>query len=253
MISAVILTKDEEDNIIDCIESLSFVDEVIVIDDNSTDRTLELIKNLKDEKIKVFSRSLMDDFSAQRNFGLSKASGEWVLFIDADERIFESLTYEILNSIVENSNYTGFRMKRNDSIWGKLLKHGEAGDTELLRLAKKDAGRWEGNVHEAWKIKGRIGELKNPLMHYPHSTIKEFLREINFYTDIRATQLYKQGIQVYWLSIIFYPVGKFFLNYFLKLGFLDGLEGLVFALMMAFHSFLVRGKLWQLWQEERRK
>lgn len=250
MISAVILTKNEEKNIVDCLESIMWCNEIIVIDDNSQDRTVEIIKNLKNEKINILTRPLENDFSTQRNFGHKRAREEWVLFIDADERVTEGLRYEI-EYLLSSENLLeqkmrGFYVRRIDVMWGKELRYGEMGNVKLLRLAKRNAGKWEGKVHERWKIEGLIGKLKNPFLHYPHQTISELLKEINFYTDIRARELHRQVIRAYWTSIILYPLGKFLLNYFLKKGFLDGIPGLIIAIMMSFHSFLVRGKLWFL-------
>ncbi len=247
MISAVVLTKNEEKNIAECLAGLSWCDEVIVIDDNSTDKTQEIARKMNAQ---VFAHSLNNDFSQQRNFGLEKAKGEWVLFVDADERVSSALWYEIMAHTNDPVNkHAGFYLKRTDVLWGKELRHGEIGTIKLLRLAKKDAGSWHGKVHEAWKIKGNTLVLNKPLLHYPHNTVETFLKEINFYTDLRAEELYKKKIKVFWWSIILYPKAKFLLNYILRRGYKDGLQGLVFALMMSFHSFLVRGKLWMLWQK----
>ncbi len=250
MISAVVLTKNEENKIIDCLESLVWCDEIIVIDDFSDDRTVELIENLKNKKIIVFRRRLLDDFSQQRNFGLEKASNNWALFVDADEQISPSLQYEILSHLTSPlQNYAGYFMPRRDVMWGRVLNHGESGATRLLRLAKKSAGKWKGIVHERWIIKGQTGELVNPLLHLPHQTLHEFLREINYYTSLRASELYKNRSKSSFWSIILYPKTKFVVNYFVKMGFLDGIEGLQLAIIMSFHSFLVRAKLWLLWQK----
>lgn len=252
-ISAIILTKNVEKNIVDCVRTVFFCDEIIIIDDESEDRTIEITKNLRREKIKIFSRSLEDDFSAQRNFGLSEAKGEWVLFVDADERVTNKLKNEIIyltRCSDRGQQLNGYFVKRRDFMWGRELKHGETGNIDLLRLAKKDAGRWVGSVHEAWKVKGNVGNLKNPLYHYPHQNIAEFLRKINYYTDLRAKELYEKKIMVKWWSIILYPKIKFLTNYFFKTGFLDGVPGLIHALMMSLHSFLVRSKLWLLWQRK---
>jgi glycosyltransferase involved in cell wall biosynthesis len=247
MISVVILTKNEEENILDCLESVLWCDEIIVVDDYSTDRTIEVIKNFSSGKVKIFQHNLDNNFSNQRNFAISKASYEWILFIDADERVSTDLREEINAVIIDQSHkrdIDGFYIKRKDYIWGKILNHGETGNIKLLRLAKKVKGKWTGEVHEIWEIKGKVAELENRLFHYPHQTISEFLREINFYTTIRATELYESGKKVSLFQIILYPKAKFFVNYFLKLGILDGLEGFVFAILMSFHSFLVRAKLW---------
>lgn len=251
MISAVVLTKNEENNIIDCLETLLWCNEIIIIDDFSKDRTIDVIKSLNSSKIKIFQRKLENDFSSQRNFGLSKAKGEWVIFIDADEKLSNGLIGEMKDLLEgESPAYNGFYIERKDFMWGRQLLHGETGNIKLLRLAKKDSGVWAGRVHEIWDVKGSRGNLKMPLLHYPHQTIAEFLEDINYYTDLRSKELYDKGVQVRWWQIIAYPCAKFKLNYFLKLGFMDGIPGLIFALMMSFHSFLVRGKLWILWQKK---
>lgn len=247
MITAIILAKNEEENIEDCLRSVSFCDEKIVIDDNSTDRTVEIAKKYG---ANIYTHALDNDFAAQRNYGLSKATGEWVLFVDADERVTEPLSLEISGLKFEGSNIDGFYIKRRDIIWGRELKHGETGNIKFIRIAKRDSGKWEGKIHEKWVIKGRVSGFKNNLIHYPHQSIEEFLKEINYYTNLRAEELYKKGIKVNWFFIIFYPKVKFVINYFLKLGILDGMPGLVFAIIMSLHSFLVRGKLWILWHRK---
>lgn len=244
MITAIILTKNEEKYIEACLESLAWCSEIIVIDDNSSDSTVELAKK---RKAIVFTRNLNGDFSAQRNFGLEKASNEWVLFIDADERISLTLQYEIMGQISSTlSEEVGYFIKRRDVLWGKELQYGEVGNIKLLRLAKKYAGKWHGKVHEVWKVRGKTATLNNILMHYPHASVNEFLKEINYYTSLRAKELASKKTKVSVLTIVSYPIAKFTLNYFLRLGFLDGIRGLILALLMSFHSFLVRGKLWTL-------
>jgi len=250
LITAIILTKNEEEHIIKCIKSVAFCDEILVINDNSTDGTIEAINKLDNKKVRVISYPLNDNFSQSRNFGLQKAQNDWVLFIDSDEQIPEALAFEISNTLSNWTNkmeneYNGFFIRRFDFLWGKELRYGESG-IKLLRLARKNAGKWIGKVHEKWKIKGKVGLLKNSIVHYPHETIGQFLREINFYTDVRAQELYGQNIKAHWWSIIIYPISKFILNYIFKRGFLDGIHGLIFAIAMSFHSFLVRSKLWLL-------
>lgn len=242
--SIVVLAKNEERNIFDCLESVKDADEIIVIDDNSEDRTEDVI-NTFGKKVKTYKRSLSDDFSKQRNFGLSKAKNSWVLFIDADERVSDGLFAEISDEI-NKDNFDGYLIKRRDVLWDKKLQYGETGNMKLLRLARKNKGEWQGKVHEVWNVNGKIGELNNELIHYPHQTVREFLSEINLYSTIRANELHEKGARVSALHIVIYPKLKFLLSYFVKLGFMDGLSGLVLALMMSFHSFLVRGKLWLL-------
>jgi len=244
-ISAVVLTKDEEENIKRCLDSLGFCDEILIIDDYSSDQTVEIAKN---RRAVVFKRKLNNNFSAQRNFGLKKASNKWVLFVDADETVSPALSSEIVRRLKKShgKQTTGFYFYRKDFFLGHSLNYGETSRVKLLRLAKKTAGRWEGKVHEEWKVKGRSEIMKNSLFHYSHEKLTDSLEKINFYTDIRAQELADKGEGISLGQIILYPLGKFLKNYFWHQGFRDGTAGIIFALMMSFHSFLVRAKLWQL-------
>lgn len=267
MISAVILTKNEEVNIAKCIKSLLWCDEIIVVDDYSTDETIERVRGPASpagrqesevrniNKYKIFERRLNNDFAKQRNFGLEKAKGEWVIFIDADEIISEVLASEIEAQIsnIKDQNQSskfktdqivGFYLKRRDFFLGRWLKYGETANVRLLRLAKKNSGKWKGKVHEKWLIKGKTEVLNNPLEHYPHSTMTIFLQKINTYTDIVAQYWKEKGRKINSPEIFIYPLGKFLHNYLIKLGFLDGVPGFIMAVMMSFHSFLARGKYW---------
>ncbi len=242
--SAVILTRNEEKNILDCIECVKMADEIIIVDDYSNDRTIEVIESLKLENIRIQQRHLDLDFASQRNFGLSKAKNEWVLFIDADERVSASLLNEIKS--LSEDKYNGYFIQRRDVIWGKELNYGETGNIKFIRLAKKSSGKWVGKVHEKWMIKGEAGVLRNKVLHFPHQTMAEFISEINFYSTLRADELHKKNTTVNFIQIVLYPKSKFIMNYILKLGILDGLPGLNMAIMMSLHSFLVRSKLWLL-------
>ena len=139
-ISAVIITKDEGKNLAGCISNLKFCSEIIVIDDYSSDDTVEIAKRTG---TKVFLRRLNKNFASQRNYGLQKAEGQWVLFIDADELVSPTLGSEIVQAVNNPElTYDGFLLKRQDNMWGKRLKHGEFWTNSFLRLAKKEAGKW---------------------------------------------------------------------------------------------------------------
>jgi len=242
-ISAVVLTKNEEKNIRKYLKTLSWCDEIIIIDDNSDDQTKKLAQSFG---ARVFVHSLNNDFASQRNFGLQKATGDWILFIDADEKVSVALADEVSNVNYQKLNINGFYLKRRDYFLGRWLEHGETAHVKLLRLAKKDAGVWKRKVHETWKIKGKVGELRNSLLHFPHSSISQFLRQVNEYTSLDAYQFYRQGRSFYFWTIFIYPSVKFLQNYFLKAGFLDGFPGLVMAFMMSLHSLITRVKVWEL-------
>ncbi|CAN5195030.1 glycosyltransferase family 2 protein [soil metagenome] len=249
MISSVVLVKNQAEQLKKCLESLTFSDEIIVIDDYSTDNSADVAEKLG---AKVYKRNLNDDFAQQRNFGMGKAKNEWIFFIDADEIVSQELAIEMYQQTSQFlTELNGYYVKRRDYMFSKLLRFGDAGNTKLLRLAKKTKGEWTGKVHERWNIVGEKGILNAPLNHYPHQSVKEFLFEVNFYSTLRAKELHQKNVKARPYEIIFYPVGKFLVNYFIKLGFLDGVAGIISALIMSFYSFLVRGKLWQLTQVKR--
>jgi len=239
MISAVVLTKNNQEVINKCLSSLDWVDEIIVIDDFSTDKTVKICP----KKAIVFQKKLGQDFSASRNYGLSKAKGDWILFVDSDELISKDLQKEIQSNIKSN-RYNGFYLTRSDKFLGKILKHGETHSVRLLRLAQKGSGQWLGKVHEVWKVTGKVGALKNPLIHDRSLNLGQMLERINKYSSLRATELYKAEVKTNLILIICYPTIKFIQNYFFRLGFLDGIQGLIMAFMMSLHSFMVRSKLW---------
>ncbi len=254
-LSAVILTKNEEKNIGECLKSVGFADEIIVVDDYSTDKTVETVhKSLRDRKVyKVFQRKLNGDFAAQRNYGLSQSSGDWIIFLDADERLNGNLVRE-LSSLIQNpqseeDSRDAYYIRRRDFFWGREMKYGETKKTRdkgILRLVRKGTGLWLGNVHEVFHTAKNCGSLKYFIDHYPHPDIKSFLKDINFYSTIRANELYNRGKKSGFLEIVFYPFGKFIYTYVILLGFLDGPAGFCYSFMMSFHSFLVRAKLYQL-------
>lgn len=240
-ISAVVLTRNEEKNIAKSLSSLSWVDEIIVIDDYSTDKTLSFPSS---NKIKVYQHHLQGDFSQQRNYGLTKAKSNWILFIDADEIVSEELSQEIIEKIKSTAkeNNAGFFIRRKDYFLGRWLKHGETGNIRFVRLVKKDNGIWRGRVHEILEVKGNIGFLNHPILHYSHQSVSDFLAKINHYSDLVAQYWMEEGRRISFWEILIYPKAKFFHNYILKLGFLDGVPGFIMAVMMSFHSFLARGK-----------
>lgn len=244
-LSAVILTKNEEKNIIDAIESVEFADEIIIIDDYSTDRTIETIQSLNNHKIKIYKRDLRGNFSKQRNFAIEKTQGKWIFFLDADEKISPGLQGEVKHIMqYEENGKSGFYVKRRDVFLGKELKYGETTSVKLLRLAKKNKGKWIGKVHEVWDVKGKKGNLTYPIYHTPHKNLKEFIQKINIYTTIRSYELIEKEEEIKVWKVIAYPTAKFLQNYILRMGFRDGTIGFIHASFMSFHSFLVRSKVW---------
>lgn len=261
MVSVIVLTHNNEETLERTLQSVSWCDEIVIVDDFSTDQTVEIVhkvcKVLPLVTCKIFQRKVHDNFAEQRNFGLNKAVGKWVLFVDSDEVVTPQLAQEV-KQVVEIPNLkfqipiNGYYLKRRDFLFGKWLRYGETGSVKLLRLAKKGAGEWVRPVHEIWDIKGQTETLQSPLLHFPHPNVAQFLADINHYSTLNAQYLYKTNTPSHTWQILVYPKAKFLLNYVIRLGFLDGIQGLILSLLMSFHSFLTRGKLWLLRHKQKK-
>jgi glycosyltransferase involved in cell wall biosynthesis len=241
MLSAVVLTRNEADNLPRVLASLKFCDEIVVVDNNSTDNSAKIATK---SGARVLKHALTD-FSKQRNWALEQVKTSWVLFVDADEEVSPELAQEIVQSI-QKIEYKGFLIPRHDYLWGKRLKYGDLWGFKVLRLARRGAGDWTGAVHESWKIEGRVGVLKNSLRHYPHANIVEFLRSINTYSSLKAREFFEMHRKTNVIEITLGPVYRFLLLYIGKFGFLDGTAGFIHAMVMSFYMFLVAGKLYLL-------
>ncbi|MFO0704037.1 MAG: glycosyltransferase family 2 protein [Patescibacteria group bacterium] len=244
IITLAILTKNEEKNIVDCIKPFSYiVSEIIVSDQSSTDATVPLAQSLGARVI----RSSAISFGERRNECLENSKTDYVLFLDADERPDRNMI-----SFVENfhpkDGVSSYRFARADHFWNKRLTHGEvsrAFSDGIDRLVNKNSVHFVGDVHEVAHIsQGASQKGLGTIEHYPHKNINEFVTEINKYSTIRAKELQnkKSSYQVIFELIVF-PPSKFWYNYLLKLGFLDGAAGFTYCFLMAFHSFLVRAKI----------
>lgn len=241
-VTAIILTKNEQQDLSRCLKSLQWCDSILVIDGYSKDKTVQIAKKYN---ARVIQRHLKNHFSQQRNFALKHVKTEWALFIDADEEVPAPLAQEIKQAIIKRYPLA-YRLKRRDFFLKKPLKHGETSRWNQIRLSQTNAGTWIRPVHELWEIEGTVGQLKTPLLHYSHHDLNEFFNKINYYSTLSAQQHFQQKHRTNALQIIYYPIFKFILNYFIYLGFLDNTRGFVHATCMSFQSFLTRGKLYLL-------
>lgn len=247
-ISLCILTKNESENIkknFGWLKDCPKINELICVDDNSDDDTVKQIENLQSNNlvIKVFKRGLNNNFSAQRQFGIDKSANDLILWLDPDECPSHKFIEWLNNIDIYQYNYS---FKRLDNFLGTNLYHGETFGQYFLRLFNKNFGHFEGLVHEKWISLKPATQTDFIIYHRPHSSVKNFLNKINFYSDIRVQELRHLGKTAGLLEIILYPKAKFIYNYFILLGLLDGTPGLIFALGMSFQSFLTKAKLWHL-------
>lgn len=240
-----------ESQVLAAIESTLFASEIIIVHDClSGEENVKILRKYI-TRVRIIHQK-MNSFSAQRNFGITHAKNEWIFFLDADEIVSKKLEHEILKA-VSSKKFSAFMVRRIDYLWGKKISKGELLNIYLLRLGKKSFGKWTGMVHETWVGKEAVGRIAEPILHMPHQSMREFLYEINKYTTIRSEELVAYRTKVNVLSIIFYPFSKFILNYFFKLGFLEGNRGFIISMMMSFHSFLVRSKTYDIMNKNKSK
>lgn len=249
-ISALILTKNEQENIEDCLKQLSFLDEIILLDNGSQDRTLEIAKKFQCRVI----TSKEESFSTRRNMLARAAKNDWLLYIDADERLEEESIDEIKKAITasENSSYT---FKRKNIILGKWLKHGGWWPDYVPRLFKKSQLiKWVGKVHESPKTDGTTGELKTPLTHLTAPTVSHMFEKTIKYAKVEAELYFKsESPKVNVPKVIYASSREFFRRYIAKLGFLDGKVGLIESAYQAYHTAVVLMYLWELQNETFKK
>ena len=239
-LSAVIITRDEAKNIEDCLRSVRFCSERVVVDSGSRDHTVRLARAAG----AVVCERVFDHFAAQKNFGIQKASGDWVLLLDADERVTEALKEEILETLAAPSA-DGYAFPRQNRIFGRWMKHGaNTGDVQL-RLVKRSEARFYGRVHERVRLKGKIKKMKNPLLHYTTDTISDYMKKLNAYTDLEAETLAERAPVETLLGMKQKPLLRLLQLIFLKQAFLDGLEGFLFAVLSAYYDFVSHAKHWE--------
>ncbi|MFA6250360.1 MAG: glycosyltransferase family 2 protein [Candidatus Shapirobacteria bacterium] len=249
-ISLMLLTKNEEGRVAtiqNWIAKCPKITEVVCVDDLSTDDTVKIVKKLASPTLKVLvlSHPLNNNFSTQRQLAVDSANNDWIFWLDADETPSPELI-SLLNEFNFNSQ-SDMAFSRTDTFLGHRLNHGETSSIRLIRLFNRKYGHFEGKVHETWISSQPVTFNRQFIFHNPHPTLKIFLEKINFYTDIRSQELFDQKVKTNLFQIVFYPTAKFVHNYFFRLGFLDSTPGIIFALGMSLHSFLVRSKLWHRW------
>ncbi|MGH7203995.1 MAG: glycosyltransferase family 2 protein [Candidatus Levyibacteriota bacterium] len=246
-ISAIILTKNAEDLIADCIDSVSFCDEIIVIDDNSSDRTVELAKLLGVTVYQYESES----FAKKRNLGLKKAKGKWLLYVDVDERVSPELVEEIITILERKSDiYSAYRIQRQnfylgDHEWPKIEK--------LERLFKKaKLEEWYGDLHESAQVNGDIGDIdRGVIKHYTHQDLTSMLNKTIRWSKIEADlRMQANHPKMSWWRFYRVMFTAFYDSYVKQKGYKSGTAGLVESMFQAFSMFITYARLWEMQQNK---
>jgi len=264
MLSVAIITHNEEDNIRNALESVKWADEIVVVDSGSTDTTLQICREYTD---KVYSTE-WTGFADTKQKAVNLTTHQWVFVLDADERVTKELKEEIL-SIVKNissdRNYPSpipFPDVSGEGIWGRVdgyyvprknyfgkrwIKHSGWWPDYTLRLFRREKGAFEPReVHEAIKINGATGYLKNPLEHHTYKNVGDYLKRMERYSTLAARELFKNGHKANLIDIMFRPVVTFCKMFFLRLGILDGFYGIILAGLYSFYTFSKYSKLWEM-------
>ncbi|GIV83546.1 MAG: glycosyl transferase [Candidatus Roseilinea sp.] len=245
-LAVTIIAKNEADNIVECLESVTWANEIVVADSGSTDETCAIARRYTD---KVFFHE-WTGYADQRNFADSLVTTDWILALDADERVSEALRNEIQRMLSKSANdqtFQAFRIPIKDWMFGKFVNYGSWPHQRPIRLYRAGCATWRGAVHESLHLRGAIGDLYSPILHYSHTSIRKFLDKLNTYTEIEAEEMFKAGRRVR-LSHALAGALRAFLGQYVRLqGFRDGGHGLILAILMATYYFITRAKLWSYW------
>ncbi|MBV9761531.1 MAG: glycosyltransferase family 2 protein [Acidobacteriaceae bacterium] len=234
-ISATIIAFNEERNIARVIESLRCCDEILLLDSGSNDRTVEIAANLGARVVEASWHG----YAAQKNIAAELASYDWILSLDADESLSEALEAEIWQIKKSGPAFDGYTVPRLAQYLGRWILHSGWHPDRKVRLFDRRKAKWVGDfVHESVTVDGEIGELKSNLLHFTCSSLSEHLRSMDRYTTLAAQELVARRVDITFGLLLFDPPWTFFRTYFLKLGFLDGPEGLAIAYMAAFYNFV---------------
>ena len=246
-LSVTIITKNEAANIGAALESVAWADELIVVDSGSTDETVGIARRYTD---RVSSRE-WEGYGAQKNHAAGLAEHDWILSLDADERVSPALAVEVRERLAREPPHPGYRIPRVTSYLGRWIRSTDWYPDYQLRLYDRRAARWNArSVHESVSTDGTVGRLRNELHHYAYRNLSDHLATIDRYTTLAAHQMHAQGRRAGWLDVGLHPPVAFCRNYALRLGFRQGLPGLIVSLMNSYYVFLKFAKLWELQRRE---
>jgi glycosyltransferase involved in cell wall biosynthesis len=248
-LTVIIPCYNEENNIRECLESVMWADEILVVDSFSTDKTLEIARDYTD---RILQHKFVND-AVQKNWVIPQAQNNWVLIVDCDERVTPELRDEIINLLAQCPSKDGYWIKRRNYLMGKHVSHSGWGRDSVLRLFRKNEGRYEEKrVHGEIQLTN-TGTLKSFFDHYTVSSIGEWVNKINRYSSYKAQDKYERGLKAPVVHMIIRPPVRFFKDYFLRLGLLDGWRGFLIAALSAFAELFMASKVIQITFENRRK
>ncbi len=243
-ISASIIVHNEEENIAELCRSIDFVDEIIIVDSDSTDKTAEIARQFTD---KVFNHKFRG-FRDKHEFADSQTTGDWIFWIDADERVSPELNKSILDLKTKSTGELpdGFKIARKTSHLGRWIKHSGWYPDYQMRLYRKDKSFWDGIApHETARVEGSVKILAGEFLHYPKGDLSYHHRKIDYYSTLAAEYWFKKGKKVTGFFLFFRAISGFLRSYIIKQGFRDGVPGLMIAIFAGYSVFLKYSKVWE--------
>lgn len=233
-LSVIIITKNEEANIERCLSSVTWTDEVIVVDSGSTDRTIEIARRFTSHVHEVGWHG----FGPQKNLALSFATGDWVLSLDADEWVTDDLRTALTEAVAADATVSAWRMPRSSTFCGRVIHHSGWSPDYVTRLFRRGPARFSDDlVHERLIVDGRMGTLRAALLHESYRSLEQVLEKMNLYSTLSARDMQTRGRRASLISALAKGAWAFLRTYVLRRGFLDGREGFLIALATAESTF----------------
>lgn len=244
-ISVVVLAKNEEANIVACLHTVQWADHILVLDSLSQDATVKLAR----ERGAEVRQRVFDNYAGQRNAALDMASSEWVLFVDADERVTAELAHEVRLAVKEEG-FDGWWLPRKNYIFGRWIRHAGWYPDYQLRLLRRERARYDERraVHELAILGGEAGYLRSPLIHYNYDNIAQFRDKQSRYTDYEVRMLHQGGIRAKPWNLLLQPLRQFRWRYFTLSGYREGWPGFLLSALMAYYELV---RYWRLWRLQR--
>lgn len=246
MISTVVVTYNEGNLLKDCLKSVLACDEIVVVDLGSSDETKQVVEKYG---ARIYFHKRVDYVELVRDFAISKAKGDWILVLDPDERITESL-WTKLKGVVEENKYAAVNIPRKNIFFGRFIAHSNWWPDKHIRFFKKGAVLWNDKIHVYPKVYGGVLDLPAredlAIIHYGYDSIQQFINRQNRYSTIEANNLYEAGVRFSWSLFFWKPAREFLVRFIRHLGFLDGFYGFALTFLMMIYQMEVMIKLWEL-------
>ncbi len=246
-LSVIVITRNEERNIAACLESVQWADEIVVVDAESSDTTVTLARQ--------FTQSIFIEpwksFSEAKTFAVEKSHHKWILWLDADERVTQELGAEIQSLMGSSPSKAAYSVARRAYFLGRWMKHSGWYPGRVVRLFRKDSASFTTSaVHEGLVVRGTIGELHHDLLHFTDPNLRHYLEKFNRYTTLASEELFKAGRPFRLVDLLIRPPWLFLRMYCFRLGFLDGIPGLILAVLSSAYVFTKYAKLWEIWNSD---